>query len=255
MGVFPRRHATLTNQLFAPLAQYLSRQLERPVELVTAKDFDAFWEGVEAGRYDLVHYNQYHYVESADRYRVVAHNEEFGNAKIAGALYVRRDSGITEVAQLRGRTIVFGGGPDAMMSAIVPQYLLLQAGLGPDDYTTRYANSPPNSVLAVYYRQADAAGAGEVVIDLPVVRKSIRPETVTIIARSEPIQHLPWAVRRDMPAPLRERIQALLAGLGDSEEGRGLLEQARLTGLGAAEDADYDICREIIQRVDPAVTD
>jgi phosphonate transport system substrate-binding protein len=42
---------------------------------------------------------------------------------------VRRDSGITEVSQLRGRTIIFGGGKDAMLSHIAPRFLLMQVGL------------------------------------------------------------------------------------------------------------------------------
>ncbi len=251
VGVFPRRNATLTSDLFSPLTEYLSRKLEHDVQLQTAKDFPAFWEGVQAGRYDLVHYNQYHYVVSADRYRVIAHNEEFGQGAISGAVYVRRDSGIHSLQQLRGRDILFGGGPSAMMSYILPRYLLKQAGLAESDYTTRFAPSPPNAVLGVFFRQADAGGAGDVVIDLPVVKKSVQVEEIAILARSEPIVHLPWAVKREMPEPLAQRIQQLLAGLKDDEEGRAILKTARLTGLAPSEDRDYDRCREIVRELMP----
>jgi phosphonate transport system substrate-binding protein len=251
IGVFPRRNATLTSDLFSPLVNYLSWKLHREVRLQTAKDFPAFWEGVEAGRYDVVHYNQYHYVVSADRYRVIAHNEEFGSDTISGAIYVRRDSGIQTLEQLRGRSVLFGGGPDAMMSYIVPRYMLKKAGLGVTDFTTRFATSPPNAVLGVFYHQADAGGAGDVVIDLPMVRNSVRTEEIAIIAKSEPIVHLPWAVRRDMPEPLAKQIQQLLVTLKDSEEGRAILQVARLTGLVPSGDHDYDHCREIIREVAP----
>jgi phosphonate transport system substrate-binding protein len=251
IGVFPRRNATLTSDLFTPLAEYLSRKLGREVQLQTAKDFSAFWEGVEAERYDVVHYNQYHYVESAGRYQVIAHNEEFGSGTISGAIYVRRDSGIHSLEQLRGRTILFGGGPDAMMSHIVPRYMLKQAGLEETDFIGSFASSPPNAVLGVFYSQSDAGGAGDVVIDLPVVKKMVRTEEIAIISRSEPIAHLPWAVKRDMPEQLKERIQQLLTTLKDSEEGRGILKAARLTGLEPSEDQDYNHCREIIREVIP----
>ena len=251
IGVFPRRNATLTSDLFSPLANYLSWKLQRKVRLQTAKDFSAFWEGVEAGRYDIVHYNQYHYVLSADRYRVIAHNEEFGSDTISGAIYVRRDSGIHSLEQLRGRSVLFGGGPDAMMSYIVPRYMLKKAGLGVTDFTTRFATSPPNAVLGVFYHQADAGGAGDVVIDLPIVKNSVRTEEISIIAKSEPIVHLPWAVKRDMPEQLAKQIQHLLVTLKDSEEGRAILRVARLTGLTPSDDHDYDYCREIIREVAP----
>src|SRR5690606_13999752 len=107
-----------TVSMYTPLARHLSERLKRQVILVTSRDFESFWVGVTEGRYDIVHYNQYHYIHSTDIYRVVGHNEEFGKGAVAGALYVRKDSGIKDLSQLRGRTIVFGGGKDAMLSYI-----------------------------------------------------------------------------------------------------------------------------------------
>jgi len=254
MGVFPRRNATLTDQLYTPLAAYLSRELGREVKLVTAKDFSTFWQGVESRRYDIVHYNQYHYVISSDAYQAIAHNEEFGRDSLAGVLIVRKDSGISDVAQLRGKTVIFGGGPDAMMSAIVPRYLLQQAGLHEGDYHAEYATNPPNALLAVYFHQADAAGDGDVVPELPVVRRRIDPDAISILARSRPITHLPWAVRRDLPASLRQRIQSLMVGLVNSDEGQAILKTARLTALRPARDGDYATAREIIRQVMPDET-
>lgn len=251
VGVFPRRNAILTSELFSPLAEYLSRQLGREVRLMTAKDFPAFWEGVEAGRYDVVHYNQYHYVVTADRYRVIAHNEEFGRGTIRGAVYVRRDSGIERLDQLRGKTIMFGGGTDAMMAYIVPRYLLMEAGLKNGDVSERFATSPPNAVLGAFYRQADAAGAGDVVIEMPAVTKAIEVTQLKIIAESEPINHLPWVVKRDMPPALAERIQQLITTLKDNPEGRAVLKAARLSGIAPSQDSDYDECRKIIRAVMP----
>lgn len=251
MGVFPRRNATLTSQLFSPLADYLSQQLNREVKLETAKDFPSFWEGVVAGRYDIVHYNQYHYIQSADKYAVIVCNEEGGTDSIAGALYVRRDSGITEVEQLRGKRIIFGGGIDAMMSHIVPNYILRQAGLGEGDYQAIFASNPLNAVLAVHFRQADAGGAGDIVMNLPKIKKITEEDTLTYLATSEPIKHLPWTVRRDMDKSLRERIRTLLIGLDTTERGRDILRAARLTGMNAVTDSDYDTARTIIREVMP----
>jgi len=253
MGIFPRRQATLTTELYAPLAGYLSRELGREVRIVTAKDFDAFWDGVEQRRFDIVHYNQFHYVRSADKYRVIAHNEEFGTGTVAGALYVRKDSGINAIAQLRGRKIVFGGGTDAMMSYILPSYLLLQAGLQPADYETVFSKNPPNSLISLFHRQADASGAGDILIDLPVVRDAMDTSTVTHLGMTERVLHLPWAVRKDMPKALGARIQALLVGLKASEDGRAILTRAEMTGFGAASDVDYDPHRRIIRKVMPAI--
>ncbi len=255
MGVFPRRNATLTAQLFSPLADYLSEQLGQRVKLVTAKDFSSFWLGVAEKRYDIVHFNQYHYVQSSTDYSVIATNEEQGRTEIAGALYVRRDSGITSISQLRGRNIIFGGGTDAMMSYIVPRYLLQQGGLSNNDYSTVFANNPPNAVLAVYFNKATAAGAGDVVMNLPSVNKIADRDELTFLAVSKPIRHLPWAVKRTMSLAKQKHIQQLLTELGNNKEGRTILTTARLTGLHKAVDSDYDQAREIIRKVMSVATE
>ncbi len=139
LGIFPRYKATETTTMYTPLASYLSERLDRKVVLVTSKDFDSFWKELSERRYDIVHFNQNHYTRSAHAYRVIAHSQEFGRSAIAGALFVRKDSGITELSQLRGRTIIFGGGRDAMMSYVAPHPLLMQAGLKEEDFKPEFA--------------------------------------------------------------------------------------------------------------------
>src|SRR5262249_13146372 len=220
MGVFPRLKATETVTRYAPLASYLSSRLGREVKLVTSKDFESFWQGVVERRYDIVHYNQYHYIRSAKAYQIVAHIEELGKSTIAGVIYVRKDSGITELAQLRGRTVMFGGGEDAMISYIANRYLLLQAGLGKNDFKSLFAVNPPNAVLALSRPQGDAGGGRAGVLDLPVVKNAVRADELTALAVSVPLLQLPVAVKRDMPAKVRVSVQSILVDLKNSEEGR-----------------------------------
>ncbi|HET7767112.1 MAG TPA: PhnD/SsuA/transferrin family substrate-binding protein [Burkholderiales bacterium] len=249
LGIFPRYKATETTTKFAPLANYLGEKLGRKVTLVTSKDFDAFWEGVTSKRYDIVHYNQFHFIRSARDYRVIAHSQEFGKDAVAGALYVRKESGITALSQLRGRTIIFGGGKDAMLSYIGPRYLLMQAGLKEGDFKTELAVNPPNALIALYHKQADAAGGGDILVDLPVVRNAIDARQVRILATTEPLLFLPWAVKRSMPARLRESIQAVLVDLGSTPAGRDILKAAGTTQLGKAGDRDYEPHRRMIAAV------
>jgi phosphonate transport system substrate-binding protein len=249
MGVFPRRNAAETTRLFTPMADYLGAQLGRSVKLVTAKDFESFWQGVMERRYDIVHYNQYHYIRSAQSYQVIAHIEELGKSTIAGVLYVRKDSGITELAQLRGRTVLFGGGEDAMISYITNRFLMLQAGLKKDEFKSLFAVNPPNSIIALHSRQADAAGAGDGVLDLPLIRKAINTDELVALAASAPLLHLPIAVKRTMPAKLRTAIQSTLVSLKGSEAGKQVLKSAMMTDMGKAEDKDYDPHRKIVRAV------
>jgi phosphonate transport system substrate-binding protein len=249
MGVFPRLNAVETTTRYAPLANYLSKELGREVKLITSKDFESFWQGVMERRYDIVQYNQYHYIRSAKNYRVIAHNKEFGKSTVAGVLYIRKDSGITNLTQLRGRTVLFGGGEDAMISYIAPLYLILQAGLRKDEFKSQFAVNPINSVIGVYRRQADAAGSGDGAIEQPLLKNAINTDELTVLAVSEKLLHLPWAVKRTMPGKLRESIQSVLVNLENSEAGRMVLKSAVMTGIGKAEDKDYDPHRRMVRAV------
>jgi phosphonate transport system substrate-binding protein len=249
LGVFPRFNAMDTTTRYTPIAEYLQERLGRKVSLVTSKDFHAFWQGIEERRYDIVQYNQYHFIRSAKSYQVIAHNKEFGKSTMAGAVYVRKDSGITSLAQLRGRTVLFGGGEDAMMAYIAPVYMMLQAGLKKDDFKSQFAVTPINSVIGVFHRQADAAGTGDNVVGQPVIRNAINMDELTALAVSEQLLHLPWAVKRTMPAQLRETVRSSLVDLENSESGRNVLKAALLTGIGKAEDKDYEPHRKMVRAV------
>ncbi len=251
VGVFPRRDATVTAKLFRPLSLYLERQLGMPVTLEMSPNFETFQTNLKQRRYDLVHLNPFDYI-SAHRdlaYDAVVQNEEFGEATIRGAIYVRRDSGIRQLSELKGKKILFGGGPRAMMSYIVPTYLLQQAGLTNRDYEESYAINPPNAVLATYLKRADAGGAGEVVQRLPVVTSKIDVSQLDVIAISQPLPHLPWALKREMPAKLKQRLQTLLVDLKESQAGREILSQARLSAFNPVTDKEYDAHREIVDSV------
>jgi phosphonate transport system substrate-binding protein len=249
MGVFPRFNAGETMTRYTPLAESLGKRLNQKVTVVTSKDFQSFWRGVEEQRYDLVQYNQYQYIRSASTYQVIAHNKEFGKSTIAGVIYVRRDSGIADLKQLRGRTILFGGSEDAMIGYIAPVYLLLQAGLTKSDFKSIFAVNPLNSVIGVFHKQADAAGSGDIVIEQPAIRNAIDSSQLTALAVSEQLLHLPWAVRRGMPAKQRESIRSTLVNLENSEEGRKDLRAALLSGIGKADDKDYEPHRRMVRAV------
>lgn len=249
LGVFPRYNAAETTTRYTPLAEHLSAHIGRQVVLQTSRDFVSFWRGVEERRYDIVQYNQYHYIRSAKSYQVIAHNKEFGKSTMAGAVYVRKDSGIKNLAQLRGRTVLFGGGEDAMISYIVPVYMMLQAGVKKDQFTSQFAVTPINSVIGVFRKQADAAGSADNALGQPLIKNAINTDELTALAVSEQLLQLPWAVKRTMPAQLREAIRSSLVDLENSEAGNSVLKTALLTGIGKADDKDYDAHRKMVRAV------
>lgn len=250
MAIFPRRNAAYTIEIFKPMAAHLSTELGREVKLVTARDLPSFWQGIEQQAFDIVHLNQYDYIRAKQQfgYEVILKNEEFGESMISGSLMCRKDSDIKTLADLRGKKILFGGGPTAMISYIVTTAMLREAGLQSGDYQTVFAKNPPNALIAVYHGLADAAGVGDIVIKFPAIKNKVNLDELKFIQVSEKMVHLPWAVKGSMSPALRNHIQHILSTLQDSEKGRQILKQAQLTNLLAVEDHHYDRHRELIER-------
>jgi len=251
MGIFPRYKVTATYKSFTPLADYLGKALGKKVIVETTADYASFINELNAHRYDIVHFNQYHYVRyhNMHKYNVIAMNEESGKSSISGSIVVSKNSEVRNAKDLRQRKIVFGGGPDAMMSYIIPTFLLNEAGLNKDDYTEEFAKSPMNALLAVHFGHASAAGVGDAVLSMPMLTEKYNTEDIREILVSEPLAHLPWAVKDNMHKDLVDEIRKLLVNLRDDQLGKAILTNANLTAIVPANDADYDRHREIIRRV------
>ena len=249
IGIFPRRNAAVTVKIFKPIAKYLTQRTGRKFEIVTAKNFPVFWENVMSGGYDIVHYNQLHYIESNIKkgYQVIAQNEEFTSRNLRGAFVVRKDSGINSIHDLKGKKIIFGGGKKAFIAYMTNTITLRRAGLKSTDYLTRFAKNPPNASIAVYLKQGDAGGIGDIGLKIPFLKKKgVNVSELKLIGVSDPFPHLPWAVKKTMDENFRNTIQQLLINLGKKPLGKKILKEAGMTNINIAFDKDYDSSRALI---------
>lgn len=251
MGIFPRRNPQQSFKLFKPLANHLGKAISREVVFETTRNFSEFWNNIKSGRYDIVHYNQYHYIVSNILFghQVILMNHEFGNASIASAISVRKDSGIQQVSDLKNRSILFAGDKMAMQSYIGAKWLLKKHGLNDGDYIEKFAINPPNALMSTYQKQADAAATGDSVIRLDVVKNTIDIAQMKYLLRGKPLAHLPWAVTPEVPVELKRQIQTALTGLRSEPEGHQLLDNAKLTALIPAVDSDFNEHRRIVRDV------
>jgi phosphonate transport system substrate-binding protein len=248
MGIFPRRPAAESAKAFKPLADQLSKVLGEKVTLDVPKNFKEFWAGMKQKKYDLVHLNQYHYIKGHKEmgYKVIAANYEFGSGEIAGALVVRKDSGIKSVADLKGKTVLFGGGKKAMSSYIATTAILKKAGLeAGKDYKAVFAKNPPSSVIGVYNKAADAAGTGDIILKIKGIAKKIDVDQMKYLAESDRFTHLSWAVKGDISEDKAAKIQKAMVELGNNDAGKKVLKAALVEKFLPVNDKDFAKVREI----------
>ena len=239
-GVFPRWNAQIMVADFTPLAQALGTALDRKVQIETDKDFASFMRRVYAREFDLIHVNQLQYLQAHAQagYQVIAKLCETADCTIRAVIVTRTESAMHSVADLRGKTVAFGG-RDAMVSHILARELLRQHGLPTTDYRAVFAKNPPNALFTVYNGAADAAGVGSPVFERPEIKRRVDVKKLHILVESDPIPPLPIAVRGDLDSALVKRLRAAVLDLNQGAAGAALLARIGATHFAASEHAEY----------------
>lgn len=234
-GVVPQQSASRLARLWAPLAEYLSDRLKRPVRFATATDIPTFEACLAAGAYDIAYMNPYHYAVFSARsgYRAVAHQAD---GKLRGILVVRADAPITALTDLAGRTVAFPS-PAAFGASILTQGEAARAGIRFDALYVRSHDSVYRAVAAGH-----AVAGGGVLRTWATLPESLRSQ-LRIVHRTDAYTPHAFAVSDGVDAPLAEAIGAALAAAGSAVP--GVLEPLGMTGLVRAVDADWNDVRAL----------
>lgn len=251
-GVFPRWNAQIMVAEFTPLAQALGKSVGRDVRIETDKDFASFMQRVYAREFDLIHVNQLQYLQAHDQagYQAIAKLCESADCTIRAVIVTRADSGVRDIAGLRGGTVAFGG-QGAMVSHVLARELLRRNGLADSDYRSVFAKNPPNALLTVYNGAADAAGVGSPVFERPEITRRLDTGRLRVLLESAPVPPLPIAVRGDLDPALTKALRDALLNLARTTEGSTLLARMGATHFAAAGHPEYaGLVRLIDNRAD-----
>lgn len=172
----------------------------------------------------------------------------FGSASYNGQIIVRADSGITSLADLKGKTFCR---PDPLSTSgwIIPSLTLKAAGIDPATDLAQIvdAGSHDAVVAGVYNGDCDA---GATYVDARSRIEEEHPDVMDVVTvlevsadiPNDGVQYVP-----SFPRELRDKINAALLNLQNSEEGKTALDTAyQWQGLEAHDDTFYDAFRQVL---------
>jgi phosphonate transport system substrate-binding protein len=248
LGVLPRLSATELTAMFSPLAEQLSRATGRKVVLVLAKDFDTFQKQVRDGELDLAFSNPLIYVQlkkDVDLAPLALAAEKKGGTKFRGIFVARKDTGLTDVAGLKGKKLIFVD-EDSLGGYIAQALFLKKQGfdLQKDFVRLPYAKKHDNVTMAVFNRAADAGGIRE--DDLDKMKDKIDVSQLKVLAYTEYFPNWPLFATPRLQGGARESVKAALLKLAG---GHAALEAAKLTAFVPVADKDYDGLRDAAKAV------
>jgi phosphonate transport system substrate-binding protein len=235
-------------RIYAPFAEYLSKELGMAVRFTPVVDYAATVEGLAARKLDLVWYGGFTSVQAVRRTngnarRLVLREED---AEFKSVFIARRDSGIERLADLKGKTFAFGS-VSSTSGHLMPRYFLLQNGVTPERDLKQIAYSGAHDATALWVEsgKVDAGALNFLVWDKLVQDKKVDPSKVNVFWTTPPYVDYVWTVRGDLDPGLQDRILAAFLRLDYAEPAhRRLLDLHRTKKYIRANDADWKSIEE-----------
>jgi len=223
----PEEAATEQIRKFGPLSQYLQKSLGMKVEFTPVNDYPAAVEALVNKQVDLVWFGGFTHVQaqirSGGKVIPIAQREE--DTKFRSVFITQKSSGITKLADLKGKQVSFGS-QSSTSGHLMPRTFLLEAGIDPEKDFKRvaYSGAHDATIASVVSGRVDAAALDITVWNKFVTENKVDTSKVDVFFTTPAYFNYNWSVHADMPAALREKItKAILAIDMNTPEGKEIL--------------------------------
>jgi len=239
----PDESPTELQRKFAPLAKHLEAVTGMKVEYTPVTDYAAVVEALAAKKIDLAWLGGFTFVQArlrtGDAIPIVqrAEDEKFTSHFIATA-----DSGISGLADLKGRTFAFGS-PSSTSGHLMPRYFLQQAGIDPERDFKRIAFSGAHDATAAYVEsgRVDAGVLNASVWDRLVEQKKVDVAKVKVFSTTPPYFDYNWTVRGDLDPALVKKLTDAFLGLDPAKPAdKALLDLQRASRFIPTRPENYE---------------
>ncbi|MBI3912679.1 MAG: phosphate/phosphite/phosphonate ABC transporter substrate-binding protein [Chloroflexi bacterium] len=241
-----------TLESYDALLDYLSRQLERPVQLVQRQTYAEVNELVRTGQVDIAFVCGGAYVEGQRDFGL----ELLVAPQINGAtiyysyLIVPNDSSARALNDLRGKVFAFSD-PLSNSGRLAPAFQIRQFDATPETFFARtiFTYSHDNSIRAVAAKLVDGAAVDSLVYDALVASNEELASKTRIIEKSPPFGIPPVVVPPALNAELKTQLRNALLKMDSDAEGRAALARLRIDRFVLINDHAYDSIREMARVV------
>jgi phosphonate transport system substrate-binding protein len=249
-----------------PFADYLSKKLDREVEVTLATDYSTIVEAMASGQVDIGIMPPAAYVQAKDMDAAEAiltsqlgdYDQETGlplegqlTNTFKGEILVRSDSGLNKLTDLKGKKIATLS-PNSASGYIYPVAELKDAGVDPTtEATLTTVNDIPSEITAVLNGQMDAAfvfeGARNVFASSFSDNDLFKDLKVLYLTEGD-IPNDAIAVQPKMDDALKKEIKDVFLNMKDDEEGAEAMSLWGHQGYEEAADSAYDTIREYTEK-------
>ena len=229
-------------RIYAPFAEYLSKEIGIPVKFTPVVEYAATVEGLAANRLEMVWYGGLTSVQAAKQAkgarRIIMRKED---AQFKSYFITRKDTGIKTLKDLKGKTFAFGS-VSSTSGHLMPRYFLLKGGINPEKDFSKFSFSGAHDATAAWVEagQVDAGALNFLVWDKLVENKKVDTSKVDIFWTTPPYVDYVWTVRAGVDKATVDKITKAFLKLDDNKpDDKKLLDLHRTKGYIAAKDEDW----------------
>ena len=231
----------------------LGRLVGRPVRVTVASDYAAVIEALRNRTADLAFVHPVGYVLANREAKavIVAKNVWHGKSTFTSRIFVRRDGGIRQLEDLRGKTMAFVD-PASSSGYTYPMVLLIQRGLvrNRDPKTlfreVVFAGSHDAAMRALVNGHVDAIASFDLAPE-QYLKDPAERERIIFIAETPAIPEAGIAAREGLGAETFTRVRAALISIRGPAYADLLKRLYEIDGFEAAEDREYDSVRAAVE--------
>jgi phosphonate transport system substrate-binding protein len=243
MGVHPYKPASDLYKIFKPIADHVSKQIGKPVELRFGKSYAESVDFVGKGDVDFSFLGPSLFIEANSKYGVQPLVQIVNGDKPSfnGVIIVKKGSGITSLKSLKGKKFAFGD-RESTLTHIVPLYMLIESGVHLSDLKEyAFVGSHDNVALNIARGSFDAAGLQ------PDVAEKYKDQGLEVIAKSPEIPEHVFVATKSLDAATTAQIQKALLNVSPTIL-KGI--KGSVTSTQKFSSKDFDVLRKIMKTVE-----
>ncbi len=226
-----------------------------PIRVTVASDYAGVIEALRNKTADLafVHPVGYVLANREARATIIAKDRWHGNTSYTSRIYVRKDSGIKTLEELRGRTMAFVD-PASSSGYVYPMLMLIQRGLvqnrDPKTFFREvvFSGSHDAALIALLKGHVDAIGSFDQARE-QYLKDPAERERLTWVAESAPIPEGGICGREGLDPALVAKVRAALLQMRGPAYDAILKKLYDIDGFEPAEDREYEVVRAAMELV------
>lgn len=243
IGLVPEQNMFKQIERYDPLARYLSARIGADIKLTVFPRYDQVLSSFISQKVDAAFFGSLTYVLAHERLgaQVLARPVSLdGASSYYGMIFVRKDSGIRSIREMKGKRFVFVDRV-TISGYLLPLAFFKKSGVDYREYfkESYFAGTHEDAIVDVLDHKADIGAAKSTVFARLAEKDARIRNELLIITRSPLVPETCLAVRRDLDVSLKNKLKTTLLTMHEDAEGERVLRNFGALRFMATSQSDY----------------